>query len=297
MLRVFLFLGLSLLVSNGQDKPDHKERGKLILKEIIAQPWAVSWKDAKLGEIHLIKQKADLAQPTGLPPVWHAKIEGPEERTGYLMWDQAGEGRLVEFALDDPKQAENAITGIPAIQQFPLPEAEGGPIASGCVPTSAASLLSYWMTRKEQAKPDSNELTLTLRKRLRMIRFPDTDGFTEDGMALAGALPSSMARAFAAEAQKQKLAITVRHLPFSMNKFRKEIAAKRPVLLSCTVRVPHKPHLSWGHAVVGLGASKVDGVDLVGIHDNFFPTKNAGTIRWIRSDAFRSLTEVRPMEK
>jgi hypothetical protein len=300
MIRLLSLLVVSTLQAVAQTappKPEHKERGPLVFKEITALPWADSWKKGTLGNPRLISQKEDLAQPTGLPPVWHCQINGPDNRTGYLMWDSSGGGRLLEFALDDPKQDEKAVPNIPPLQQFALPDAEGGPIASGCVPTSAASLLAYWINREEKEKPDLKKLTLTLRKQLRMFRFPDTDGFTENGMALAGALPQAMAAALEKEAQARELGLTVRHLPFSMDRFRKEIAAGYPTLLSCTIRVPHKPELSWGHAVVGLAATKADGVDLVGIHDNFYPTKNSGTIRWIRSDAFRSLTAVRPIEE
>ena len=52
----------------------------------------------------------------------------------------------------------------------------------------------------------------------------------------------------------------------------------------------------WRPNVVGIAANRIDEVDLVGIHDNFYPTRNPGTIRWISSDAFRSLTVVVPKE-
>ena len=297
MIRMLSLLFVATLPAVAQKTVTLKERGAFIFKEIIALPWAGSWKKATLADPRLIKQKEDLAQPTNLPPVWYAAINGPEDKTGYLMWESLGEGRLMEFALDDPKQDAKAISDIPTIQQFALPDAEGGLIASGCVPTSAASLLAFWINQKKQAKPDLQKLTLTLRKQLRMFRFPDTDGFTKNGMALAGALPHSMAKALNQEVQSRKLELTVRHLRFSMKHFRGEIEAGRPTLLSCTVRVPHKPHLSWGHAVVGVAATQIDGVNLVGIHDNFYPTNNPWTIRWIRSDDFRSLTEVKPNEE
>lgn len=293
---LLVLLALGSFVLAAEVSPAHRERGKVILKEILAQAWATSWQEATLENVRLVAQKKDLAQPTGLPPVWHAGLKGPDGRTGYLMWDCKEDGRLVEFALDDALPVREAITGIPPLQQFPVIGPDGKAMASGCVPTSAASLLSYWIDRRHQDGPPTRELTLTLRKQLRMIPFPDTDGFTPDGMTLAGALPLSMAKVLEGEMARRKWPLAVRHLPFSMKHFREEIAAGRPTLLSCTVRVPHLPHLSWGHAVVGIAANRIDEVDLVGIHDNFYPTRNPGTIRWISSDAFRSLTVVVPKE-
>ncbi len=293
---IFVLLALGSFVLAAEAPPTHRERGRVILKEILAQAWAASWHEATLENVRLVAQKKDLAHPTGLPPVWHAELKGPDGRTGYLMWDNKKEGRLVEFALDDTLPVKGAINGVPPLQQFPVIDPDGKAMASGCVPTSAASLLSYWIERRHQDAPPTREVTLTLRKQLRMIPFPDTDGFTPDGMTLAGALPISMAKVLENEVTRRKWPLAVRHLPFSMKYFREEIAAGHPTLLACTVRVPHLPHLSWGHAVVGIAASRIDEVDLVGIHDNFYPTRNPGTIRWIGSNAFRSLTVVVPKE-
>ena len=293
---IFVLLALGSFVLAAEAPPTHRERGRVILKEILAQAWAASWHEASLENVRLVAQKKDLAHPTGLPPVWHAELKGPDGRTGYLMWDNKKEGRLVEFALDDTLPVKGAINGVPPLQQFPVIDPDGKAMASGCVPTSAPSLLSYWIERQHQDAPPTREVTLTLRKQLRMIPFPDTDGFTPDGMTLAGALPISMAKVLENEVTRRKWPLAVRHLPFSMKYFREEIAAGHPTLLACTVRVPHLPHLSWGHAVVGIAASRIDEVDLVGIHDNFYPTRNPGTIRWIGSNAFRSLTVVVPKE-
>lgn len=294
----FLFIFFLVILpgwsqTDGSD-PDLRKRGALILKEILGKKWASSWKGATLKNIRPVSQKPDLAQPTGLPPVWHAGIEGPDGKSGYLMWDGVGEGRLVEFALDDKLPVEGAIQGLPTLQQFPVPDPQGEPMASGCVPTSAASVVMHWMLQQQSEQPTPRDLTLALRKRLDMIRFPDTDGFTENGMALAGALPHKMAEALNAEAKARQLPIAARILPFSMERYREEIKAGRPTLLSCTVRVPHKPQLSWGHAVAGIANTRVDEVDLVGLHDNFYPTRHPETIRWIRGDAFRSLTVIQP---
>lgn len=295
---VFLFLLLPMLV---RAEPDLKSRGGEILQAILAQPWAESWRGASLAETRLVSQKEDLAQPTGLPPVWYAVIEGPDEKKGYLMWESEGVGRLVEFALDDALPVKNAIEGVPALQQFPYQDPEHGTVASGCVPTSAASLVGYW--RKQEGvgsgiAPEATlpEITLHLRQRLDMVLFPDRNGFTGNGMPLAGALPSRMADVLNKEAKARKIPLKAAIMPFSMDRFRGELAEGRPVLLACTVRLPHKPSLSWGHAVVGLAAATIDGVELVGIHDNFYPTSHPEAIRWIHEKAFRVLTVVRPEE-
>lgn len=299
MTRLFLLLFLFLLPAWSQEsKPIFRDRGEVILRELLAQAWADSWQGATLEAIQLIRQKEDLAQPTGLPPVWHAEIKGPAGKSGYLIWDCSNEGKLVEFALDDDLPIPGAITGLPTQQQFAVPGPNDQPMASGCVPTSAASVVLHWMDRLDRKAPGKKEMTLVLRKRLTMSRFPDTDGFTENGMALAGAFPHKMAEALNAEATKRDLPIRARLLRFSMAPFRKEIVTGRPTLLSCTVRVPHKPQLSWGHAVAGIAAVELDGVELVGIHDNFFPTEHPETIRFIRQDAFRTLTIIgRPMSE
>ena len=63
------------------------------------------------------------------------------------------------------------------------------------------------------------------------------------------------------------------------------------------MRVPHKPHLSWGHEVAAVGWAKVGQQEFVGVLDNFFPTSAAQTIRWIRADAFISMITLREAEE
>jgi len=282
-----------VIVDGGQ------ERGDAILRGIVSQNWARDWKGAKLDAVKLVFQKKDLAHPTGLPPVWVAEIKGPGGRKGTMMWDQGGEGRIVEFTLDAKLEIKNVISGIPNLQQFPIEEEDGKVIASGCVPTAAASVVSFWADknfpqwRGEDGKTPS-DITRRLRARLNMAAFPDTDGFTATGMTLAGAFPHDLARAIQADAKEKKVGVDCRIAQFSIELLKKEIKAGRPVLLSCTVRLPHKPHLSWGHEMAGVGWAKMDGVNLVGVVDNFYPTKHAETIRWIRADVFRSLISVRP---
>ena len=281
---------------------DGQERGDAILKEIVSQKWAQDWKDAKLGAVKLVSQKKGLAHPTGLPPVWVAEIKGHSGRKGILMWDQGGEGRIVEFSLDAKFEIKNMISGVPNLQQFPIKGADGKVIASGCVPTSAASVVSFWADRRfpqwrgEDGKAPT-DITKRLRARLKMTPFPDTDGFTSDGMTLAGAFPHELAKAIRADAREKDVGIDCRIARFSYGLLKEEIKAGRPVLLSCTVRVPHKPHLSWGHEMAGVAWAVIDRENMVGVIDNFFPTKNTEAIRWIREDAFRSLISIRPEEK
>lgn len=284
---------------------DQKERGGEHLRSILAEPWAAGWKDATLKDIRRVEQRTGVTFPTRLPPVWVATISGPDQHAGYLMWDATGTGDLVEFALDADLEIRSAnaaaIRGVPALQQFPVEDAEGK-IASGCVPTSAASLVGWWIGngqpawRGSAAENDLQSLARRLRARLRMIRFPDTDGFTPDGMALAGAQPAEMAAALRADAAEHRVPLhSALHL-FTFKLLKEEITAGRPLLAGCTVRVPHKPDLSWGHEVAVVGWATLGGNDFAGISDNFFPVKHPGTIRWIRTDAFSTLITVRPAE-
>jgi hypothetical protein len=282
-----------------ESNPTLKNRGNKILQKIVSKKWAAGWKEATLENVRLVAQKPDLAIPTGLPPVWAATIKGPENKTGRLMWDSSGEGRLVEFSLDDKINVPDVIKGVPVLQQFPIRNSEGKLVASGCVPTSAASLVSYWIANghpRWSGGEDTTieDITLRLRKRLKMKLFPDTDGFTTNAMPLAGAFPSELMKALNEDAREHKAPFLSGITSFSMELLKKEIQASRPALLSCTVRVAHKPELSWGHEVIAIGFAKIDGADLVGVLDNFHPTKHPETIRWIRKDAFSSIIAVHP---
>ena len=146
--RIYLWaLTLLIQMSAGQEV-SFKDRGAKILKEIVSKEWASGWRDAKLEDVRLVSQKADLARPTGLPPVWVGVIDGPGDTKGILMWDSAGEGKLVEFALDTNLKIPGVISGVPNQQQFPVKDTDGKLIASGCVPTAAANVLSFWADQK-----------------------------------------------------------------------------------------------------------------------------------------------------
>ena len=286
--------------------PKLGERGPLILKEIVSQPWAASWKSATLKNVRLISEKPDLRQPLNLPPVWSALISGPDGASGHLIWDSVGEGKLVEFSLDEKFQVNGVfgrvISGVPSFQQFSIMGEDLKPVASGCVPTAAASVVSYWASERFPSwrghdGKTPKDLVLRLRSKLNMTLFPDVDGFTPNRMALAGAYPSELLEVLKAETVAYDLPIQIGLGRFSFPLFKKEIDKSRPALLSCMVRVAHKPHLSWPHEVAGVGYCEIDNVKLVGVMDNFFPTDHKETIRWIRQDAFRSILILRPLEK
>jgi hypothetical protein len=286
--------------------PNLGKRGPSILKEIVSEPWASAWRSATLKNVRLIFEKPDLHQPLNLPPVWSAMISGPNGASGHLIWDSVGEGKLVEFALDGKFEVKSdsgrAIRGVPSLQQFPIIGEDLKPIASGCVPTAAASVVSYWASQKYPSWRGRNnlkpkELVLRLRSKLKITPFPDIDGFTLNRMSLAGAYPSELLEVLKAETVAYNLPLQIGLGRFRWPLFKGEIDSSRPALLSCMVRVPHKPQLSWPHEVAGVGYCEIDDVKLVGVMDNFFPTKHKETIRWIRQDAFRSILILRPREE
>lgn len=285
-------------------RPSSAGSGSRHLAQLTAQPWLEEWKDAKLENIHLVEPKKNQSWPTGLPAVWRAHVVNTKGETGYLAWDTGEEGELIEFAfdakLDINSPTAKALPGVTAFQQFAIPQKDGKPVASGCVPTSAASVIDYWIHHGHpQWRGDAGEeplqsLTKRIRRRLKMKAIPDTDGYTEDGMDLAGAMPDHLALALQSDADEHRVPVKVRIQPFRVQTLKAEIQAERPVLLSCIVRLPHKLHLSWGHEVAGVGWMTIGHLGYVGIVDNFYPVKNPASIRWIREDAFQSLIFIRP---
>lgn len=282
-------------------------RGAAHLAQLTAQPWLAYWKDATLRDIQFVEQKKDLAWPTGLPPAWWAKVTNEGGGSGYIGWDAGSDGKLIEFAFDASLDVETpdakALKGVPALQQFAIPQEGGKAIASGCVPTSAASVVGFWIDhgypqwRGDVGARPLLSLAKRIRARLTMEAIPDKDGYTEDGMTLAGAMSDDLAHAIQADGDEHHVLIQSRVGPFRYETLQSEVGAGRPVLLSCVVRLPHKPQLSWGHEVAGIGWAKIGDVCFVGIIDNFYPVKNSATIRWVRSDAFDSLITIRPAEK
>ena len=304
-----MITSLALLVSSAfaeepAPKKNPAQTGAGHLAQLTSQPWLKEWKDAKLEDLQLVEPKKDQEWPTGLPAVWQAKIVNPKGDTGYLAWDSDDEGKLVEFAFDADLAVNSpnakALPGVNAFQQFAIPVKEDKPVASGCVPTAAATVLDYWIRhgyprwKGDAGDPPFRPLTTRIRARLKMMTIPDKDGYTDDGMSLAGAMPRDLASAIQADADEHQIPVDVAFNRFDFAILQSEVEAKRPVLLSCTVRLPHKLHLSWGHEVAGVGWMKLGDVNFAGISDNFYPVKNSETIRWIRTDAFQSLITIRP---
>ena len=306
-MKLLIFLALILGTAGSlraAESQEARDRGTSYLEQLTAQPWLADWKGSTLEDVRLVEQKKDLSWPTGLPPAWWAKITHPEKGAGYLAWDSGGEGKIIEFAFDAALEIDapdaKALKGVPALQQFAIVQKDGSFIASGCVPTSAASVLGFWIERDyPQWRGDAGAaplqaLTRRIRARLDMQAIPDKDGYTDDAMTLAGAMPDDLARAIQADADEYRVPIRSSVSRFRYETLGAEISAGRPVLLSCIVRLPHKPQLSWGHEVAGVGWANLGEVRFVGIVDNFYPVKNPATIRWIRSDAFESIITIRP---
>jgi hypothetical protein len=127
---------------------------------------------------------------------------------------------------------------------------------------------------------------------MQMQEIADTSGYTDDGSALSGAFPDELANALRKDAEEHGTGVRVELAKFDSKKLRQEIQSARPVLVSCVVRLPHKPHLSWGHEVVAVGWQSIENLGYVGVRDNFLPTQNDSTIRWIREEVFGSMITV-----
>jgi hypothetical protein len=135
---------------------------------------------------------------------------------------------------------------------------------------------------------------MAVRSRLEMREFRDEAGYTVEGMPLAGAFPGELVEAVEAAGREHGLELKADLLRFDMGAYRSEIGQGRPVLLSCTVRLPHKPHLSWGHEVLGVGWGRHGGREWVVVRDNFFPPGTPDQVRLLPSGAMESMVVVRP---
>ncbi len=266
---------------------------------------SAGWEAVVVSNSQLVLQAPGQPYDLRLQPVWVANLGSRQKNQGYLMWENTEEGALLEFCIEQctpPAAAAGAlVSGVPGLQQFPVRGQKGANVASGCVPTAGGSLIGFWVSHglptwsgADRGTTDSLErYTQRLRSRMSVMEIPDTVGYTNDGMPLSGAHPQDLARALEKDAADHGLKVATSIQRFSLETLKREIAAHRPVLLSCLVRLPHKPHLSWGHEVVGVGWFEMQGHAFVGIRDNFFPTEDSETTRWIRQESFESIITVR----
>jgi hypothetical protein len=252
----------------------------------------------EVGVIRRIQPRPNRWQSHGRP-FWWAELCGAEGSAGYLAWTD--EGALVDFSLEGARSVISpqafALAGVPPFQQFPIVAADGTAVASGCVPTAGASLVAFWAGRSGMSAwgdHDEQALVRRLRGRLRMGVLPDLEGYTDGRMCLAGAYPPELAEALQADADERGVDVAVAVSGYDRRLLGSELSAGRPALLSCLVLLPSKPELSWGHQVVAVGRAEVAGSHFVGVIDNFFVPRLAGTVRWIAEDRVSLLVLVRP---
>lgn len=284
-----------------------EEQARRHLEQISAVLTPAPAKDLALSSPVLVAQAPGQIYQNALPPVWVVRVRNGPSDHGYLMWENTETAALLEFALEGkllPCPEKGGITeGVPALQQFPVPGRTARTVASGCVPTAAASLIGYWTNHGfpqwngSPALPEKSSVknhALRLRQTLRMSEMPDTSGYTDDGLTLSGAYPHELAEVLAKDARAHGVSLKTEYSRFSFQTLKSETAAARPVLLSCMVRLPQKPHLSWGHEIIGVGWLELENQQFVGVEDNFYPTESSDTVRWIRREAFESLITVSP---
>lgn len=308
---VLLTLALAALRAAAVESTDDQRAHALILLKGLASAFAPSALEGAIpSHVRLVTQKPGQLWENDLPPVWTADLETPDGIRGHLMWDNGAAGKLLEFALDAPLTPHPSTGGIVqqirGIQQFPVSGKDGRMVASGCVPTAAGILIQFWSETRfsnwaGETVKDSTEgvqsITRRIRKRLRMAEIPDNAGYTDDGMHLSGAFPKDLKDAIAEDAAEHGVLVQTEYRRFSMERLREEISEGRPVLLDCMVRLPHKPQLSWGHEITGVGWLEWEGIRFAGVRDNFFPTGSDEATRWIREESFGGMLTVRPSQE
>ncbi|NBV47618.1 MAG: hypothetical protein EBR95_00865 [Verrucomicrobia bacterium] len=255
-------------------------------------------KSVEIGEVRRIRPEPTRWQRQGRP-FWWAELRCSEGSAGYLAWTD--DGRLIDFSVEGLRDVATpeafALAGVPPIQQFPIKSGDGALVASGCVPTAGASLIAFWTVRPTMAawgREGEQASVRRLRSRLRMAVIPDEEGYTDGTMSLAGAFPEQLAEALQADADEQGVDVDVAISGYDRRLLGAELSAGRPVLVSCTVLVPRKPQLSWGHQLVAVGRAEVGGAHYIGVIDNFYVPRLAGTVRWIAEDRVNLLVLVRP---
>lgn len=286
---------------------------------------------AKLAEANIRFQKPQRVQQRPAQPwqqdlsdIWDVRFEIAGSGAGHLFLRANGEMAPEEFAFDfsAPVLPLNGalVSGVPNLQQFPISSALGsGKTASGCVPTAGGNLLVFWARRMfplwikvdntptvgaappEGTSPETaaaEAATLRLRKNMHMMEIDDAFGYADGKMTLSGAFPNELAKALEKDALTHRVPVQIKlHPVFSLETLRSELESGRPALAFCVARLPQKPDLSWGHAVVATGWQQVEDFDFVGVVDNFFPVRNSATVRWIEKGAFNSIIVVRPGDR
>jgi hypothetical protein len=297
-LRASLFVLVALLFGCSEPKPEvvQAEAHLEALRNAGLVPRALG--DVEIVEVRRIQPEPTRWQRQGRP-FWWAELRCSEGSAGYLGWTD--DGRLIDFSVEGLHDATTpqafALAGVPPIQQFPMKSPDGAHVASGCVPTAGASLIAFWATRPTTAAwggEGEQALVRRLRSRLRMGVIPDAEGYTDGKMSLAGAFPEQLAEALQADADERGVDVDVAISGYDRRLLSTELSAGRPVLLSCIVLVPRKPQLSWGHQVVAVGRAEVAGSHYIGVIDNFYAPRLAGSIRWIAEDRVNLLVLVRP---
>jgi hypothetical protein len=300
--RTFLILSLALWLGGCRRELGPEEQGAAHL-EALRQAGML---DGKRGSTHVLDVRLITPKATrwssGAPSFWCATLQTDDGEAGFLAWKGDASHALVDFLLEGQLSLDlpgaRVLDGVPPVQQFVVRGADGKPVASGCVPTAGASLMAYWSNRGTfdwQADDSHQGLVLRLRDRMAMSVLPDLEGFTDGKMQLAGATSSALVAALKEDAAQYKVKAEVTSSAFTFEALRQEIRAGRPAVLICTVLVPRKPELAWGHAVVAVGFAEVAGEPFIAVIDNFLEARQPGTVRWIAAAQARELVFVRPV--
>lgn len=292
-------------------EPAQVQRAAAIIAALAENFEAPAWRGVVCSAPKRVEQASGQIHNAGLAPVWVTEVHAQQGARGYLMWEDSEEAPLVDFAWDapaeesPPKLRKGAhLHQVANQQQFPVAGDLTARVASGCVPTAGANLIGFWAQKGFSAWagssqnsvpwPDLQLVTNRLRNRLHMQEIPDKDGFTDDGMTLSGAFPEDLRDCLQKDAADHGITLQTTLEAFSSDALKKETAAGRPVLLSCLVRLPQKPRLSWGHEVTGIGWIEIEGRFFAGVRDNFFPCASPQTTRWIGEGQIKTLIRAVP---
>ena len=310
-LLALLVFSTSALTAAPATEPAPAQRAAALVAALADTFEPPAWRELTCSPPRRVEQSPGQIYQSGLGPVWVAEVTTPQGHNGYLMWEDSSEAFLVDFAWDAPearclpKPDRGALLrNVPNQQQFPVQGNSAPEIASGCVPTAGANLVAFWVSKglhrwagtpaAAGTSPDLRLIASRLRNRLRMQEIPDRDGFTENGMPLSGALPADLRDGLQLDAAAHGIPLETTLERFSGGVLKRETAAGRPVLLSCLVRLPQKPRLSWGHEVTGTGWVEIEGRLFAGVRDNFLPSKSGETTRWIGEGQMQTLLRAAP---